>query len=264
MNIGFIGLGEMGSPIAANLVKSKFKISVYNRTISKSKTFANKFQCVYEESIKTLCKDKNVIILCLTTDSVVETVTNKILKYLAPGSIIIDHSTINYQVSNIIYNKAKKKKISFLDAPITGGPHGAKQGKLGIMVGGDNYAFKKTKRIMQSYSKVLEYMGKSGHGQLTKISNQIASFNIKQGLLEGLDFANKYNIERKKLVKILLSGSAYSYQLVKHHEAILQKKYEKKRHYAVKEVGITIENAKSIKLKLPCTEQIAKIVKTQQ
>jgi 3-hydroxyisobutyrate dehydrogenase-like beta-hydroxyacid dehydrogenase len=260
MNIGFIGLSEMGTHIAANLVKNKFKISVYNRTLRKAKKFAIKFKCDYKESIETLCKNKNIIILCLTTDSVVESVSNQIIKYISPRSIIIDHSTINYQISNKIYNKAKKKRVDFLDAPITGGPIGAKQGKLGIMVGGDNSAFQKTKKIMQSYSKILEYMGGSGQGQLTKISNQIVSFNVKQGLLEGLDFANRYNIEREKLVRILLSGSAHSYQLTKHRKSILKKTYEKTRHYSIKEIGITIKNAKNKKLRLPCTEQIAKII----
>jgi 3-hydroxyisobutyrate dehydrogenase-like beta-hydroxyacid dehydrogenase len=262
MNIGFIGLGEMGTHIAANLVKNNFKISVYNRTLIKAKKFSKKFKCVYKSSIESLCKNKNIIILCLTTDFVVESIIDQIIKYINPGSIIIDHSTINYQVSNRIYNKAKKRKINFLDAPITGGPIGAEQGKLGIMVGGDNSAFQKTKKIMQSYSKTLEYMGASGQGQLAKISNQIVSFNIKQGLLEGLDFANRYNIKRKKLVRVLLSGSAHSYQLTKHLKSILEKTYEKKRHYSIKEIGIAIKNAKNKKLRLPCTEQIAKIIKT--
>ena len=261
MNIGFIGLGEMGTHIAVNLIKNKFKISVYNRTLIKAKKFATKFKCDYKESIEALCKNKNIIILCLTTDSVVEYVTNQIIKYINTGSIIIDHSTIDYCVSKRLANKANKKRINFLDAPITGGPIGAKQAKLGIMVGGDYSAFKKTKKIMQSYSKVLEYMGDTGQGQLTKMSNQIISFNIKQGLLEGLDFANRYNIERKKLVNVLLSGSAHSYQLTKNLESILKKTYEKKRHYAMKEIGIAIKNAKNKKLRLPCTEQIAKIIK---
>jgi 3-hydroxyisobutyrate dehydrogenase len=68
MNIGFIGLGEMGTHIAANLVKNNFKISVYNRTLIKAKRFSKKFKCVYQSSIKSLCKNKDIIILCLTTD----------------------------------------------------------------------------------------------------------------------------------------------------------------------------------------------------
>ena len=260
MNIGFIGLGEIGTHIATNLVKNKFKISVYNRTVSKAKKFAVKFRCDHKESIETLCKNKNIIILCLTTNAVVESVTDKIIKHISPGSVIIDHSTIDYQVSKKIYNKAKKKKINFLDAPITGGVIGAKQGKSVIMIGGDNSAFQKTKKIMQSYSKVLEYMGGSGQGQLTKISNQIVVFNITQGLLEGLHFANRYKIQRNKLVKVLLNGSAHSYQLSKHIKAILKKTYEKKKHHVVKEIGITLKNAKNKKLRLPCTEQIAKII----
>ena len=130
-------------------IGNNFKISVYNRTLIKAKKFSKKFKCVYQSSIKSLCKNKDIIILCLTTDSVVESIIDQIIKYINPGSIIIDHSTINYQVSNRIYNIAKKRKVNFLDAPITGGPIGAEQGKLGIMVGGDNSTFKKTENTFK-------------------------------------------------------------------------------------------------------------------
>jgi len=114
MNIGFIGLGEIGTHIATNLVKNKFKISVYNRTVSKAKKFAVKFRCDHKESIETLCKNKNIIILCLTTNAVVESVTDKIIKHISPGSVIIDHSTIDFKFLKKFIIKQRKRKLIFL------------------------------------------------------------------------------------------------------------------------------------------------------
>jgi 3-hydroxyisobutyrate dehydrogenase len=265
-NIAFVGLGKMGTYMAANIIKAGLNLTVYNRTTHKAKKFAKKFNCRYEPSIKQLCKTANIIILCLTTDDVVKNTTNKILEHVKPGSIIIDHSTINFEIAQKLYAKAKKRNISFLDAPITGGYTGAQNGKLSMMVGGSNSAFKKAQHVMKTYSKTLEYMGRSGQGQLTKISNGIIGFNIKQGLIEGLNFANKYGIDRKKLVNILLNGSAYSYQLKTHAKDILSKQYEKNRHYGIKqiagkEISIIMKNIKRVQLRLPCTEQIAKMIK---
>lgn len=262
MNIGFVGLGKVGTYIASSLLREGFNVTVYNRTLTKAKQFAKKFHSEYAKSIQDLCKNKKIIILCVDTEQAVETLTNQIKHYLAPNTSIIDHSTINYEISKKIHKSLKKQKISFLDAPITGGQQGAQSSIGGIMVGGDKETFAKTKKIIQSYTTTLEYMGASGQGQLTKIANQICSFNIKQGLLEALDFANKYKIPRKKLVEILLSGSAFSLQLTKNLQSINQKKYEKERHYARKEIGIAMKNAKSKKLRLHCTEQLAKLIRT--
>jgi 3-hydroxyisobutyrate dehydrogenase-like beta-hydroxyacid dehydrogenase len=262
MNIGFIGLGEMGTNIAANLVKSNFKISVYNRTLDKAKKFAKKFKCNYENNIEALCKNKKIIVLCLSTDTVVKKITDKIFKCISPNTIIIDHSTIDFNVSRKIFYKAKKNKTGYIDAPITGGPIRAKQGRLGIMVGGNYLDFKKIKKILQSYSEICEYMGPSGQGQLTKITNLMISFNIKQGLIEGIRFANAFGIDRKKLLKVLLNGSSNSFQATKHADNILKNRLEERiiTPLTRKDARIALKNIKKKKLRLHCTELFAKII----
>ena len=263
--IALVGLGKVGEQIAAHIIRAGFDLTVYNRTSIKASKFSKKFKCRHESSLEKICIGADILILCLSTDNVVEKTTNQILKHLKPGSIIVDHSTINFRNAQKLHRKSKKHNIDFLDAPITGGLNGAKHGELTVMVGGSNSAFTKVKKILQSYSKSLCHMGHSGQGQLTKISNQIMVFNIKQGLVEGLSFADKHGIDRKKFVKVLLNGSAYSHQLKNNLKQITDMKYKKRRQYgiesiAVKELGIIIANLKRIKLRLPCIEKIAKIL----
>lgn len=261
MNLGFIGLGTVGSCIAKTLIRRGYEITVWNRTISKAKKFAKKYYCNYVNSIEDLCNAEKIILLCVDSEDAVTQITSKLKKYIKPKSVVIDHSTINFELSKRIYKDFKKHKISFLDAPVTGGEEGAGKQIGGVMVGGDKNTFKKVEQIIRSYSKTVEYMGPTGHGQLTKIANQICSFNTKQGIFEALDFANSYQLDRQKLTNILLNGSAQSLQLSKNKKLIKNKVFEKLRPHAQKEIGITIKNANKKKIRLLCTEQIAKIIK---
>lgn len=110
MNIGFVGLGKVGTYIASSLLREGFNVTVYNRTLTKAKQFAKKFHSEYAKSIQDLCKNKKIIILCVDTEQAVETLTNQIKHYLTPNTIIIDHSTINYEISKKIHKSLKKTK----------------------------------------------------------------------------------------------------------------------------------------------------------
>ena len=262
MNVVYIGLGEMGGRMAVHIKKAGYNLIVYNRTLSKAKRFAKKYDCDYVDSIPAACGNGRVIMTCLRNDQVVENVMSQILKYSRPGTTIIDNSTTNYQLAQKLYRKAKKKKINFIDAPVTGAEKGAEKGDLATSVGGDYKAFKKVEKILSTYSSTVTYMGPSGHGQLTKITNLMISFNIKQGLIEGLEFANAFGIDRSKLLRVLLNGSSYSFQAAKHADNFLKNKLKDRiiTPLTKKDALIAVENIKKKKLRLQSTELFAKII----
>jgi len=262
MNIGFIGLGEMGGRMAVHIARAGYKLTVYNRTTSKAKRFAKKYNCTYVKSIAEACKNSDVVMTCLRNDQVVETVMKEIFKHTKPGSIIIDNSTTNYELAESLYQRAKKQKIDFLDAPVTGAEKGAERGDLATSVGGNKTVFDRVKNIINTFSNSVTHMGPAGHGQLTKITNLMISFNIKQGLIEGIRFANAFGIDRKKLLKVLLNGSSNSFQATKHADNILKNRLEERiiTPLTRKDARIALKNIKKKKLRLHCTELFAKII----
>jgi 3-hydroxyisobutyrate dehydrogenase len=199
---------------------------------------------------------------CLRNDQTVKTVMKDIFKYAKLGSIIVDNSTTNYELAQNLNQQAKKLGIEFLDAPVTGAEKGAERGDLATSVGGNATAFTRVKDIIKTFSNTVTHMGPAGHGQLTKITNLMISFNVKQGLIEGIRFANAFGINRKKLLNVLLNGSSNSYQATKHADNILKNKLEQKiiTPLTRKDAKIAIKNIKKKKLRLHCTELFAKII----
>lgn len=262
MRVSYIGLGEMGGRMAVHIAQAGYKLTVYNRTLSKAHKFAKKYKCTYAKSIEEACKNSNIIMTCLRNDQVVEIVYKEIFKHTKPGSIIVDNSTTNYELAEKLHKQAKKQKIEFLDAPVIGAEKGAETGDLATSVGGSKTAFNQVRDIIKTFSNSVTHMGPAGHGQLTKITNLMISFNIKQGLIEGIRFANAFGIDRKKLLKVLLNGSSNSFQATKHADNILKNRLEEKiiTPLTRKDVRIALKNIKKKKLRLHCTELFAKII----
>jgi len=218
MSIGMIGLGEVGSNIAKTLIRKGQELTVFNRTSNKAKNFAKKHNCEFAPTIESLCKDNKIIIISVndpSTEKQIDKLTDQIIQYAKPNSIVIDNSMIDVQKSKTIYKKCKKNKINYLDAPVSGCNLGAKNQIGSIMVGGDKKVFNKVKNIIMKYTKALEYMGPSGEGQLAKVAVQICASNTKQALFESLDFAYQFKINTKKLTNLMLHGAANSSQVYK-------------------------------------------------
>ena len=175
LKVGFIGLGTMGFPIAGHISNS-YKTLVFNRTSNKSQKWTSEFQGEICESAKELALKSEVIFLCLSEDRDIEEVvlgSDGILECLNEGTIVVDHSTTSIDTATLISKELLKKDSIFLDAPVSGGEAGAKNGTLSVMIGGDALAYKQISPILDCYSAFHKYMGISGNGQLTKMINQI-------------------------------------------------------------------------------------------
>ncbi|MED0717069.1 NAD(P)-dependent oxidoreductase [Aeribacillus composti] len=256
--IGFIGLGVMGKSMARHLLEAGYPLTVYTRTKEKAEDLINQ-GAVWKESIKDLAKDANIIITMVGFPKDVEEVyfsEHGILANAYPGAICIDMTTTKPSLAEKIYEKSKEKGISFLDAPVSGGDVGAKNGTLSIMVGGDQETFDECFEIFEKMGKNIVYQGKAGAGQHTKMCNQIA---IAAGIIsvcESLAYAVRAGLDPDKVLKSISSGAAGSWSLSNYAPRMLSNQFEPGfyvKHF-IKDMDIALEEARRMELDVPGLE----------
>ncbi len=263
-NIAFLGLGVMGNNIASHIVKKFGKISIFNRNIKKSHEFKSKFKnfdVIIAEEPEDLVNDNQIFISCVGNDlSLNEIFFSKkgIYNNLRKNSFIIDHTTVAPDTAISCLKKFKLKKSYFLDAPVSGGEIGAKEGKLSIMVGGEKKKLKDVEKIISLYSKSIIYMGKSGNGQLAKMVNQICVSGILQGLAEGLNFAKLVGLNYENLFSAISKGAAQSWQMDNRSQTMWSNKFNFgfMNKWMKKDLDIAIDVAKNKNINLDNTKKI--------
>ena len=256
-NIGFIGLGVMGGPMASHIINNGFNLSVFNRSKEKSeKWLTENTKAKVCFSIEDLATDRDIIILCVGNDNDVRQIIDEIKSFIKPGTIVIDHTTTSAKLANEMNNTLVKQGSYFLDAPVSGGEAGAQQGTLSVMVGGDEKVYMSIKDVLDSYSKFSKLMGPSGYGQLTKMVNQICIAGLIQSLAEGLHFAKKSNLEVKDVIEVISKGAAQSWQMENRWKSMIEDEYL--HGFAVdlmrKDLDIVLEHAKNIDANLEVTD----------
>ena len=174
-NVGFVGIGIMGVNMSRNLMKAGFNVFVYNRTASKCQVLVDEgaTQCNTPADVGENCE---LVFTCVSDTPDVELVimgAEGVSQKLASGGIIVDCSTSSPSLAKEMHEKLKAKGIGILDAPVSGGPEGAKQGILSIMVGGDEDIFQKALPALEAVGKTITHIGPAGSGQITKAVNQI-------------------------------------------------------------------------------------------
>ena len=238
----------MGYPIAGHISQGGYKVSVFNRSKEKSKAWILDYSGRLAGSPAEAAEGCDMAFLCVGKDSDVEEVIlgdNSILESICKGGTIIDHTTTSAKLARKLEKECLKKEVFFIDAPVSGGELGAKQGSLTIMAGGNNKAFMRSKKVMDLYSKYCKRMGKSGAGQLTKMVNQICIAGLLQGLAEGMDFSEKAGLSTKKVIEVISKGAAQSWQMQNRWETMLNDQYEHgfKVDWMRKDLAIALEEA---------------------
>jgi len=224
--ISFIGLGNMGYPMAGHLVKNNYNVTVYNRSSSKAIKWSEEYKSHYTDSLNELLTNTDILVLCVGNDNDIKEIIEKATNSLKNGSIIIDHTTSSANIARECYHLLKTKNISFIDAPVSGGQVGAQNGQLTIMVGGDEDSYKEVEPLLYSYAKKVTYMGESGNGQLTKMVNQICLVGVIQGLAEGINFAIKSKLDPKKVIEVISQGAAGSWQMDNRSLTMIEDKFD--------------------------------------
>ena len=225
----FLGLGRMGYHMAAHLSKSNnIELFIYNRSKKKVNEWLRDFNAK-KFDFKNLNNLKfDFIVTCLKDDLSIKQVTNSLLKLFCfhQKTIFIDHSTISLNQVEKLNKLLSTHRIQFLDAPVTGGEEGAKNGKLSIMIGGSASKFKLSNPIINQYAKSVVYMGKSGSGQLTKFTNQILICGILYSISEAFIFSKKHKIDQNRLYNVIKNGAAGSWQFSNRYLTLIKDKFD--------------------------------------
>ncbi|MBL8102058.1 MAG: NAD-binding protein [Anaerolineales bacterium] len=215
LRVGYIGLGLMGKSIARNILKAGFPVIVHNRSraavdelVAEGATAAN--------SPKEVAEQVDIVFTNLPDSPDVEKVAlgeNGILASAKAGLIMVDNSTIKPASARLIAEKLKEKGVFSLDAPVSGGDIGAKNGTLTIMVGGDAGALEKVMPVFQAMGKTITHVGDAGAGQVAKAANQIMVAAQMVAMGELLVFSKKAGVDPRKVVDAIKAGAAQCWAL---------------------------------------------------
>lgn len=210
MHVGFIGLGLMGTPIARNILKNGFELTVWNRTEAKMAPLLEA-GASRADSIGALARRSDVVITMVTDAAAAEAVIcgeGGVLDQARPGTIVIDMSSIAPEASRSIAARAKARGVAMLDAPVTGNPKVAEAGKLGIMVGGESETLERVRSLLEKLSAVIVHAGPSGAGTTLKLVNNLILGVAIEAVAEALVLARKAGIDPDCVRQITNVGGA--------------------------------------------------------
>ena len=258
--IGFIGLGIMGKPMAHNLLRAGYSLTVYNRSdgpveelVAAGATAAVSPQAVAAKA--------DVVITIVTDTPDVQQVLlgeNGVIHTVAQDAVVIDMSTISPTATREIASIVQEKGASMLDAPVSGGEGGAIAGALSIMVGGEEAVFNRCLPIFETLGKNIVHVGQSGAGQLTKLCNQIAVAVTNLAMSEALIFGAKSGLDLKKMQHAIQGGAAGSWQLSNLAPRVLERDFAPGFMVKLqqKDLRLVLQEADRLKLSLPATSLV--------
>ena len=205
MKASMIGLGTMGLGMARNLAKAGYLSAVYNRTAAKTAEF--KMAAAYP-SPEALSAEVDIVLICVSADMDVLEIVDAIAKTIKPGAIVVDMSTVSSETAKKAAAILSEKQVAFLDAPVSGGVEGAKNGTLAMMVGGDGEALEKARPVLAAMTSRIMHMGATGSGQATKAVNQVMCAGINQAVTEALAFAQAQGLAMDKVIDVISGGAS--------------------------------------------------------
>ena len=252
----------MGFHMAGHLTRSKHEIHVFNRSYLKTKGWTKTHKGFAIKSLNNLSQLYDGVFVCLKDDDAILDVlfNTKLIESIKVDAFIVDHSTTSLKLVNRIIsdNQIAKKKITFFDAPISGGEAGAINGTLSVMLGGGNKNSLIVRKLLKTFAKNIVHVGPNGHGQLTKMVNQICIAGLLQALSEALSFGSQKKLDMNKVLDAISRGAAQSWQMENRAETMLNDKFN--FGFAVdlmiKDLKIALLEAKSLNLNLKVTKDI--------
>ncbi|KUP42843.1 NAD(P)-dependent oxidoreductase [Bacillus velezensis] len=253
--VGFIGLGVMGNSMATHILEAGYPVLVYTRTKQKAEEILNK-GAVWQETVKDLSEKADIIITMVGYPSDVEDIylgENGILRHAKEGTFVIDMTTSKPSLAKKIAEKAKEKSIHALDAPVSGGDIGARNGTLAIMVGGEKEAFEACLPLFSVMGENIQYQGPAGSGQHTKMCNQIAIAAGMVGVAEAMAYAEKSGLNPEQVLKSITTGAAGSWSLSNLAPRMLKGDFAPGfyvKHF-IKDMGIALEEAELMGEEMP-------------
>ncbi len=261
MKIAFIGLGNMGFPMAGHLAAASPEVTVYNRTRAKAEAWLEKHRGRAAETPAKAAAGAEIVFACVGNDDDLRQVVfgdDGAFEGMDAGAIFADHTTASAEVAREVAEAGRERRIGFLDAPVSGGQAGAENGVLTIMVGGDEATFERARPAMQCYARAVTLMGPAGAGQLTKMVNQICCVSVIEGLAEALNFAVRAGLDAKRVVEVISKGAAQSWQMDNRASTMLAGEFDPgfAADWMRKDLGFCLAEARKNGAVLPITAVI--------
>ena len=262
-NIGFIGIGLMGFPMAKNLLKSGYNLKAYNRSQDKADRL-KEFGAEISVSIKDVVTNSDIIITMLTDDNAVEKVmgSDEFISNIKEGATVIDMSSVNPVLTIKYSKKLKEKKIDYLDAPVSGGTIGAEEATLAIMVGGDEETFKNCYELLKKMGNPT-LVGPVSSGQISKLANQIIVGVTIGAVAEAVTLCEKSGTNPNKMIEALSGGWADSKILQTHGKRMIDKDFTPKGKTTtqLKDMTNIINAGKAVETHLPISSLVKEMYK---
>lgn len=255
--IGFIGTGVMGASIVKHLLKAGYSVNVYNRTKSKTDEVVD-LGAVWYETPKEIALNSDIIFSIVGYPKDVEEVycgETGIFNGTTAGKIVVDMTTSTPSLAKKLWAIGNEKGVDVLDAPVSGGDLGAKNGTLTIMVGGTESVYQKVEPIFEVFSGKVKLQGAAGSGQHTKMANQIMIAGTMTGMSELLVYANAANLDLESVLDTVGGGSAQNWSLTNYAPRILREDFTAGffvKHF-VKDLKIALDEAEKMAIQLPGT-----------
>ena len=262
-NIGFIGIGLMGFPMAKNLLKSGYNLKAYNRSQDKADRL-KEFGAEISLSVKDVVTNADVVITMLTDDAAVEKVmsSDEFISNIKEGATVIDMSSVNPVLTIKYSKKLKEKKINYLDAPVSGGTIGAEEATLAIMVGGDEETFKNCYELLKKMGNPT-LVGPVSSGQISKLANQIIVGVTIGAVAEAITLCEKSGTNPNKMIEALSGGWADSKILQTHGKRMIDKDFTPKGKTTtqLKDMTNIVNAGKAVETHLPISSLIKEMYK---
>lgn len=260
--LAFLGLGVMGYPMAAHLLKAGHAVTVYNRTTSKSVVWCAEWAGAgavkHAETPREAAQGAELVFCCVGNDDDLRSVVlgaDGAFAGMAPGAVFVDHTTASAAVARELHAGARALGLQFVDAPVSGGQAGAQRGALTVMCGGDQAAFDVMQPIAMAFARACTRIGDSGAGQLAKMVNQTCIAGMVQGLAEAIAFGQQAGLDMPLVLDVIGKGAAQSWQMDNRGKTMVEGRFD--FGFAVdwmrKDLGLVLDEAKRNGALLPVT-----------
>ena len=254
MKTGVIGLGAMGAPMARNLHKAGHLEAVWNRSRDKARQLSTELGVRVADNPAALAADCELLVLSVSADDDLLEVMRALSPGLHPGCVVLDTSTVSRETA--IQAATLAHPADFLDAPVSGGIEGARQGTLAMMIGGEATVIERIMPVLNAIAGRIEHMGPVGAGQATKAVNQVMAAGINQAVTEALAFATALDLPLDKVIEVVGSGAAGNWFLAHRGASMTQGQFDPGFRVALhhKDLAICKQMAERFDVALPLVE----------
>lgn len=256
MNAGVIGLGAMGMPIAINLHKAGHLTTAWNRSRAKALELAVQTGTPIAGNPSDLASRCDLIFTCVSADADLLEVIAALAPGLSPGNVVVDTSTVSADTARRAAQQLAQAGAHFLDAPVTGGVEGARNGTLSMMVGGDATLLERVRPALEAIASRIVYIGPTGSGQSAKAVNQVMAAGINQAVTEALAFAQALELPLEKVIEAVGGGAAANWFLSRRGPSMTQGNFAPGFRVALHAKDLTIckQMAADLHAQLPVVE----------